>query len=45
MCFFVKSFRHEHVGVKNEAQHGLLVTEEQVNAAGDDVFFCQVVPS
>jgi hypothetical protein len=25
-----KSFQHEHVGVKTDAQHGLLVTEDQV---------------
>lgn len=30
-----KSFHHEHVGVKNEAQDGLLVSESQVVAASD----------
>lgn len=38
-----KTFRHEHVGVKNEAQNGLLVTEEQVLAADDQVFLCQEI--
>lgn len=38
-----KSFRHEHVGVKNEAQNGLLVTEDMVNAAEDGVFMCQEI--
>ena len=30
-----KCFYHEHVGIKNEAQDGLLVSESQVAATSD----------
>ena len=38
-----KPFHHEHVGVKNEVQHGMLVTEDMIKDG--EMFFCQEISS